>query len=98
MLSKVAVSPLVLVEGMIFLESEDPAAGMTMGDRWKSTEMGMNLGLTVTTIHCKSTFEQKISGNNEIQQLKHEASWIKVIFTGICSVKSVLRLSTDLIT
>jgi len=57
----------------------------------------MNLGLAATTIHCRSTFEQKISCSDEIQQLKHEASWIKIIFMGICSAKSALRLSTDLI-
>lgn len=98
MLSKVVISPLVLVEGRVFLESEGSAAGMTIGDRWISTEMGMNLGLAVTTIHGKSTFEQKMSCSNEIQQWKHGAPWVKIIFMEICSVKSVLRLSTDLIT
>lgn len=58
----------------------------------------MNLGLAVTTIHGKSTFEQKTSCSNEIQQWKHGASWVKIIFMEICGVKSVLRLSTDLIT
>ena len=60
MLSKVAVSPLALLGGRIFLEREGPVAGMTIGDWWKPMEMGMNLGLTVTTTHCKSTFEQKL--------------------------------------
>lgn len=51
--------------------------------------MGMNLGLAVATRHCKSASEQKSSCNNEIQQLEHEASWIKIVFVGIYSVKSV---------
>lgn len=96
MLSKVVVTPLVLIEGRIFLEGLD--AGMTVGDRCKYMEMGMNFGLAVPTIHCESTFEWKISCHNEIQQWEHGASWIKVIFMGTCRVKSVLGLSTDLIT
>lgn len=96
MISKVVVTPLVLIERRIFLEG--PAAGMTIGGRWKYMEMGMNIGLAVPTIRCKSTFEQKISCGNEIQQWKHGASWIKVIFMGTSSIKSVLGLCTDLIT